>query len=143
MATKLGNDYKLFIADVSGGTFSVVKGQGNLSKNAKADTIDTTSKDDFPYKTAAAGSKSLDLSLDIKVNLPDATGYTRLETLANAAPQVPFNLQVRKSPFAVGDAVFQASVYCTDLSVDLPQDGVVSAKGAFNLAAPPTIDVLA
>lgn len=142
MGYKLGNDYKLFIESSTPGTFNVIKGQGSLEKSAKADTIDTTSKDDYPYKTKAPGSRDASISLDIKVNLPDATGYGRLETLALAATPAPFRIQVRKAPFAVGDAIFDALVYCNDLSTSFPQDGVVMVKGGFELAAPPTVDAL-
>jgi hypothetical protein len=143
MAYKLGNDYKLFIADVSGGTFSNVKGQGTISKSSKSDVIDTTTKDDYPYKTKAPGSRDSDLSLDLTPNLPDTTGFTRLETLANAAPPAPFLIQIRKAPFGTTDKIYEASVYCTDLSTDFAQDGKVTAKAAFVLAAAPTTDALA
>ena len=142
MAKKLGNDYKLYIADAAGGTFSLVKGQGTLSRSNKADTIDTTSKDDYPFKTKAPGSRDSDLSLDLFPDLPDASGFTRLKTLADASPPAPFNIQIRKAPFAVGDVEFAGSVYATELSVDYPKDGVVSAKVTLVLAAPPTVDIL-
>lgn len=142
MPYKLGNDYKLFVESTTAGTFNLVKGQGNFSKSSKADTIDTTSKDDYPYKTKAPGSRDASYSLDIKPNLPDATGFTRLETLANASTPAPFRIQLRKAPFAVGDVILDASVYCTDLSPEFPQDGVVMAKCEFVLAAPPTVDAL-
>ncbi|TCP33274.1 phage tail tube protein [Sphingomonas sp. BK235] len=144
MAKKLGNDYLLWIESATAGTFNVVKGQQNLSVSRDAGSIDTTSKDESGYGTSAPGLKSLKISLDMIPNLPDANGYTRLETLCNATPQAPFNIQIRKgaSTGTNGDVVFAGSVYGNIDSTDFGQNEAVKAKIGFSAAAAPTTDVL-
>ena len=145
MAKKLGNDFLLWIESTTPGTYNLVKGQQALSISRDAGSIDTTTKDESGYGTSAPGLKSLKLSLDIIPNLPDATGYTRLETLASAAPAVPFNIQVRKggATGATADAVFAGSVYGNISSTEFGQNDAVKAKVEFSAAAAPTTDVLA
>lgn len=144
MAKKLGNDYLLWVESSTPGTFNLVKGQQTLSISRDAGSIDTTSKDESGYGTSAPGLKSLKLSLDIIPNLPDANGYTRLETLSNATPQAPFNVQVRKGgqTGAAGDVVFAGSVYGNIASTEFGQNDAVKAKVEFTAAAAPTTDVL-
>jgi len=145
MAKRLGNDFLLWIESTTPGTYNLVKGQQSLSISRDAGSIDTTTKDDSGYGTSAPGLKSLKLSLDIIPNLPDATGYTRLETLANATPQAPFNIQVRKGGAAgqSSDVVFAGSVYGNISSTEFGQNDAVKAKLEFSAAAAPTTDVLA
>lgn len=145
MAKKLGNDYLLWVESDTAGTFNIVKGQQTLSISRDAGSIDTTSKDESGYGTSAPGLKSLKLSLDTIPNLPDATGYTRLETLCNAAPAVPFNVQVRKGGQTGGlaDVVFAGSVYGNIASSEFGQNDAVKAKIEFSAAAAPTTDKLA
>lgn len=145
MAKKLGNDYLLWVETATAGTFALIKGQQTLSVSRDAGSIDTTSKDESGYGTSAPGLKSLKLSLDTIPNLPDATGYTRLETLCNAAPAVPFNIQIRKGGQngAAGDVVFAGSVYGNIASTEFGQNDAVKAKIEFSAAAAPTTDALA
>ena len=144
MAKRLGNDFLLWIESAPEGTFNLVKGQQSLSISRDAGSIDTTTKDDSGYGTSAPGLRSLKLSLDIIPNLPDATGYTRLETLSNASPQAPFKIQVRKGGAAgtEADVVFAGSVYGNISSTEFGQNDAVKAKVEFSAAAAPTIDVL-
>lgn len=142
MAKKLGNDYRLFVkATGEAGEHNEVKGQQDLSYAGSSTFFDTSTKDTGSYGTQAPGQKAVTLSLNMRPDLPDANGFTRLETLANAAPSVPEIVQVRKAPFAVGDVVFEASMY-VDLSWDAPHNNVVSATANFVLAAPPTVNTL-
>lgn len=144
MAKKLGNDYLAWVESSTAGTYNLVKGQQSISISRDAGSIDTTTKDDSGYGTSAPGLKSLKLSLDTIPNLPDAQGYTRLESLCNATPQVPFNLQIRKGgPLATTtDAVFTGLVYGNISSTEFGQNDAVKAKVEFSAAAAPTIDVL-
>lgn len=144
MAKKLGNDYLAWVESPTAGTYNLVKGQQSISISRDAGSIDTTTKDDAGYGTSAPGLKSLKLSLDTIPNLPDANGYTRLETLCNATPQAPFNLQIRKGgPAATAaDAVFAGSVYGNISSTEFGQNDAVKAKVEFSSAAAPTIDTL-
>jgi predicted secreted protein len=144
MAKKLGNDYLVWVEATPAGTFNLVKGQQSVSISRDAASIDTTTKDDSGYGTSAPGLKSLKLSLDTIPNLPDASGYTRLETLCSASPQAPFNIQIRKggATGAAGDVVFAGLVYGNITSTEFGQNDAVKAKVEFSAAAAPTTDVL-
>jgi hypothetical protein len=96
VAKKLGNDYRLWIESATPGTYNEIKGGQELSVSRSAATIDTSTKDDFPYGTSAPGMRQLSVPFSIIPNLPDATGYTRFETVANAATATPTNFQIRK-----------------------------------------------
>lgn len=142
---KLGPDYMLWIESATPGTYNLIQGQGDLSISRSAAKIDTTSKDDLGYGTSAPGLRDLSLSLSVKPKLPDANGYTRLESLCNASPQLPFNVQVRKGGATGGtpDVVFQCLVYGSLDESSFPQAGAVEAKVGFYAAAAPTVDTLA
>lgn len=144
MAKKLGNDYLLWVESATAGTYNLVKGQQSLSISRDAGSIDTSTKDDQGYGTSAPGLKSLKISLDMLPNLPDANGYTRLETLATATPAAPFNIQIRKGGAAAtgADAVFAGSVYGNISSTEFGQNDAVKAKAEFTAAAAPTTDAL-
>ncbi|WP_242148924.1 phage tail tube protein [Sphingomonas sp. BAUL-RG-20F-R05-02] len=144
MAKKLGNDYLLWIESATPGTYNLVKGQQSVSISRDAGSIDTTTKDEAGYGTSAPGLKSLKISLDIIPNLPDATGYTLLESQCNAAPAVAFNIQIRKggAAGATADAVFQGLVYGNLSSTEFGQNDAVKAKAEFTAAAAPVKDVL-
>jgi predicted secreted protein len=144
MAKKLGNDYLLWVESATAGTFNLVKGQQSLSISRDAGSIDTSTKDDSGYGTSAPGLKSLKISLDMLPNLPDATGYTALETKCNATPAAPFNIQIRKggATGAIGDVVFAGSVYGNISSTEFGQNDAVKAKAEFSAAAAPSTDTL-
>jgi predicted secreted protein len=144
-AILLGNEYMLWVEATTPGTYNAVKGQGTLTINRSQQKIDTSSKDTSGYATSAYGLKDLTIDVDVKVSLPDASGYTRLETLCNAEPPAPFNVQVRKGG-ASGedtDAIFEASVYGSISSIAFNQNGTVDAKVQLALAAAPATDALA
>jgi predicted secreted protein len=144
MAKKLGNDYLLWVDSAQAGTYNLVKGQQSLSISRDAGSIDTSTKDDSGYGTSAPGLKSLKISLDMLPNLPDANGYTALETKCNAAPAVPFMVQIRKGGAAgvAADVVFEGSVYGNITSTEFGQNDAVKAKIEFSAAAAPVKDVL-
>ncbi len=144
MAKKLGNDYLLWVESAVAGTYNLVKGQQSLSITRDAGSIDTSTKDDAGYGTSAPGLKSLKISLDMIPNLPDANGYTRLETLCSATPAAPFNAQIRKggATGGTGDVVFAGSVYGNISSSEFGQNDAVKAKAEFTAAAAPTTDSL-
>jgi predicted secreted protein len=142
---KLGSDYMVWVESAVPGTYNVILGQGNSTINRSSSNIDMTSKDDGDYGTGAPGPRALSVDLDILPKLPDANGYTRLETLANASPRAPFNIQIRKGGLtgAPADAVFQCSVYGNLDTTSLGQGAAVSTKTTFTAAEAPTIDTLA
>jgi predicted secreted protein len=145
VAKKLGNDYRLWIESATPGTYHEIAGQQDLSVNRQGQTIDTSTKDDFPYSSQAAGARTLSLPFNLIPNLPDANGYTRLETLALATVATPFNVQVRKNGSSgadPADVVFQGSVYCTDLNTSLGRNDAVKVTGTLVGNGAPTVDVL-
>lgn len=144
MGKKLGNDYRLWIDGSVAGTFAEIKGSQELKVNRQAGNIDTSTKEDFPYGTSAPGARALTIDFGFLPNLPDANGYTRMETISQAVPQAPVRFQIRKggSAGAVGDVVFDALMNIGNFDTDFPQNGVVKTTGQLTLAAAPTIDVL-
>jgi hypothetical protein len=146
MAKKLGNDYRIWIESATPGTYNEIKGGQNLSVNRSGGTIDTSTKDDFPYGTQAPGLRQVAIPAAFIPNLPDANGYTRLATLANAATATPFNIQIRKggsTGASPGDVVFECSVYVTDFNTSFDQNDAVKATCTFVSASAPTTDALA
>lgn len=146
MAVKLANDYRLWIESTTPGTYNIIAGQQDLSVSRQGQTIDISSKDDFPYAAQAAGARNLNITLSGVASLPDATGYTRLETLANALTATPFNIQIRKGGTAgngTTDVVFAGSVYATDLSNPMSRNDAVKYNVTLVAAAAPTTDALA
>ncbi|MBB5684292.1 phage tail tube protein [Sphingobium boeckii] len=143
MAKKLGNDYRLWIDSSTPGTPAQILGQTTLKISRQAGQIDTATKDDFPYGTQAPGLKSLTIDAEIYPNLPDASGYTRLETVG--AGSAPVLFQIRKggsAGVAPADVVFAASMYVGNLDTDFSKNDVVKCTFQLTLAAAPTIDTL-
>lgn len=145
MAKKLGNDYRLWIESTTPGTFNQILGQQSMSVDRQAQTIDISSKDDFPYAAQAAGARALTINLELIPDLPDATGYTRFETLANSATTTAFNVQIRSggsSGADPDDVVFEGSVYATNLNTSFGQNDAVKCTCNLVAAEAPTTDVL-
>lgn len=145
MAKKLGNDYRLWIESATPGTYTMIKGQQDLSVSRSGDTIDTTSKDDFPYGTQAPGTRKLGVNVGLMPDLPDANGYSRAETLFNSATPTPVNIQIRKggSTGTGSDVVFQCAVYCTDFPTNFGMNDATKVNFTLVAAAAPTVDTLA
>jgi predicted secreted protein len=145
MTKKLSNDYRLWIESATPGTYNMIAGQQTLSINRAGGTIDTTTKDDYPYGSQAAGSRTVAIPYSLLPNLPDANGFTRLESLTNASVSTPFNIQIRKGGTTgngTTDVVFQSSVYNTDFNTNLDGNTPVKATGTLVNAAAPTTDTL-
>lgn len=142
MAKKLGNNYRLFVQSATVGTFNEIKGQGNLKIARQTGSIDLSTKSDAPYGLAAPSSKAVTVTCAILPDLPDANGYTRVETISND-PLTPAELyQIRKAPFATGDVVFAASMYSTLSDTDFDLNAGVGTSLSLSLAAVPTVDTL-
>lgn len=140
MGKKLGNDYRLFIGDGATPTeaFTEIKGQQNLSITRNANTIDTSTKDNTPYGTKAPGLRDLSIAFELIPDLPDATGYTALETFMLASSPTPKNFQIKTG----STIVFEGSMYGTDFNSTLNMNDAVKATGTLVAAAAPTTDVL-
>jgi predicted secreted protein len=145
MAVILANDYRLWIESSTPGTYTMIAGQQDLAINRNGQTIDISSKDDFPYAAQAAGARTLNLALSGVADLPDANGYTRLETQANLTVATPFNVQVRKggSSGTGADVVFEGAMYATDFNHSMSRNDAVKYSVTLVASAAPTTDVLA
>lgn len=144
MARKFGNDYHIWI-DNGSGTFNRIKGQTTLSVTRNGNTIDTSAKEDFPYSTMGPGMRALSIASEIIPDLPDATGYTRAETVANLATPAPVAIQIRKNGVAGSgsDIVFACTVYITDFNTSFGQNEAMKVSFTLVNSAAPTTDVLA
>lgn len=145
MSKGLGNNYWLWIESSTPATYNFIKGQQGCSVSRTAGSIDLSTKDDGGYGSSAPGLRSWSIDLTVLPNLPDANGYTRLETLANASPQVAFNVQIRKGAATgvSGDVVFAGSVYGNLDSTGFDQNAGVPVKVSLSGNGAPTTDVLA
>jgi hypothetical protein len=145
VAKGLGNNYYLYVESTTPGTYTLIKGQGDLKVSRSSSSVDLSSKADFPYALSAPGLRNVSITCDIKPDLPDANGYTRLETLCAASPQAPFNVQIRKGGLtgAAGDVIFQASMYGTITETSMGQNAALTVSLELTLAGAPTTDVLA
>lgn len=143
MAVLLGNAYLAWIEGAVADVYAPIKGQGTFTETRSPQKIDTSDKTTSGFNTGAFGNTDWSGELDVKVKLPDAGGYTRLETQCNAG--VPFNFQIRKNGLGgqTADAIFAASVYGSIGTRTFNKDGTVDVKVNFALADAPTIDALA
>ncbi len=145
MGKKYGNDYRVWVLGADGLTWSEVKGQTESEIDESSSPIDTTTKDNFPYGTSGPGPRSITLTLGLIPDLPDANGYTRLESLAKALTATTVKLQIRKagSAGAAADAVHECEWHVTARPRSFPMNGTTGARFTFANAAAPTIDTLA
>ncbi|MEK9211720.1 phage tail tube protein [Sphingomonas sp. 2378] len=141
MAKKLGSDYRLFVRASDGTSFNQPAGQGNLTINRSKAFSSSATKDAEGVDTQSPGLRTLSIKQDLVPDLPDANGYTRLETLDKSnATEI---IQVRKKPFAASDTVFECSMYTALDNSDYEQGSSVKVGLTFQPAAQPTIDALA
>ena len=145
MSKGLSNNYRVWIESSTPGTYNLIKGQAGAKVSRSASSIDLTTKDDAGYGSSAPGTRSLTVTMSLKPNLPDANGWTRLETLAKAAAPAPFNIQIRKGGDAggTGDVVFACSVYGNVDGDDYGLNSGVNMDVTFSAAAAPTTDTFA
>lgn len=141
MAKKLGNDYRLFLRQADGTTFSQPAGQGNLTKTGGKNFSSNATKDTEGYDTQQPGLKTLTLKQDLIPSLPDPTGYTRMETLDKSNATEVY--QIRKKPFAATDVVFEAAMYTGLDDTGFNQGASVTVGVTLTLAEAPTVDALA
>lgn len=145
MAKSLGKDDMVWLESSTPGTYNLIAGQGDAEINRNAEEIDTTTKDDSGYGTSDFGLKRLEVSLNVIPNLPDTNGFTRLQTLINANPQVAFNIQIRKNGASGSDSdkIFACSVKGVMENTTFPQSGARGVRVRFRAQAAPTTDALA
>lgn len=143
MAKKLGNDYRLWIESATPGTYNQIAGQQSLSYSRSSQQIDVSDKNNSPYALSAAGLFDVQVSLEGLADLPDATGYTLLETKFLA--QTSWKFQIRKggSSGSGTDVVWAATCNILELSNEFAQNGAVKYTTKLGLASAPTTDALA
>jgi hypothetical protein len=140
MAKKLGNNYRLFVQSATPDTFSQPAGQGNLTKTGGKNFTSNATKDTEGYDTQQPGLKTLTLKQDIIPSLPDASGYTRMETLDKSDATEIY--QIRKKPFTDTDIVFEALMYTGLDDTSFNQGDSVKVGVTLTLAEAPTVDAL-
>jgi len=141
MGKKLGSDYRLFLQSAVAGTFNMPAGQGNLNIQRGKGFSSSATKDTEGVDTQTPGLRTLSIKQELIPDLPDANGYTRMETLDKSNDTEIY--QIRKKPFAVGDVVFEGSFYTALDNTDFEQGGSVKAGVTLQPAAQPTVDLLA
>ncbi|MFZ2996284.1 phage tail tube protein [Sphingobium sp.] len=140
MAKKLGSDYRLFVQSATPTTFNQPAGQGNLTINRSKAFSSSATKDTEGVDTQTPGLRTLSITQAIVPDLPDASGYTRMETLDKSNASEVY--QIRKKPFATGDVVFECLMYTALDNTGLEQGSSVSAGVQLQPAANPTVDAL-
>lgn len=140
MAKKLGSNYRLFVQSAVAGTFNQPTGQGNLTVNRSKGFSSNATKDTEGYDTQQPGLKTLSISQALVPDLPDANGYTRMETLDKSDATEVY--QIRKKPFGTTDVVFECSMYTGLDNTGFNQGESVSAGVTLTPAAAPTVDTL-
>lgn len=143
MAKLLGNDYRMWIESTTPGTYNQIAGQQTLSTSRASQQIDISDKNNSPYALSTGGLLDYSITLEGLADLPDANGFTLLETKFLA--QDPWMFQVRKdgnSGADPADVVFKGSLNILELSVSYPQNGAVSYTARFGLNAAPDVDAL-
>lgn len=143
MAKKLGNDYRLWIESSSSGVYNQIAGQQSLQYTRTANPIDTSTKDNFPYATTAAGLFELGITLEGIADLPDSNGYTRAETLFKAGTPVKFQIRKGGSSASSSDAIFEGSCNILELSPNFAQNDSLKYTLRLGAEAAPTTDALA
>lgn len=141
MAKRLGNDARLWIK-VSG-TYHIISGNMNLSRSLSAQTIDTTTKSDFPWGTQAPGTRGATINATFLPDLPDANGFEALAAIAtNLTTQATAEVQIRTggaSGADPADVIFEGEVYITDFSDEANMNSPHTHSCTLVLAAAPTV----
>jgi hypothetical protein len=140
MAKKLGSDYRLFVQSATAGTFNQPAGQGNLSIDRGKAFSSNATKDQEGVDTQSPGLRTITIKQDLTPDLPDANGYTRIETLDKSNATEVY--QIRKKPFATSDIVFECLMYTSIDSTGLDQGASVKSPLTLQPAAQPTVDAL-
>jgi predicted secreted protein len=134
-----GNEYRLRIESTTPGTYNEIAGQQGLTKSGSTNLIDVSTKASGAYALQRVGKRNVTITCEGLADLPDANGYTRLETRANQAIQAPTMFRIVKLPSTV---VFEASMYIGNFEGEFPQDGNVPYSFTLTLAAAPVTDTL-
>lgn len=140
MTKKFGNNYRLYVGDGGGSeAFSALAGQRDLSVSGSSGEIDISDKTNAPYKLTAPGLFTRTITVSGVADLPDTTGFTRLETQFKA--QATVNIELRKTPFGGTDGVVEGSFYVTAFEVSAGMNNELTYSITLNPSAALTTDV--
>jgi hypothetical protein len=142
MATfKLGNDNLAWFALTQAGTYYLPAGQQDGKLGFKLATFDASTKDGAGFAVKGAGNIDVSFTLGLLPLLPDANGYTAIETVCFTYPRTPLFIKVRRNGTAATDAdtFFGAAFWVSSLDVDMAKNNAVMTPFAFDLAAPPFV----
>ncbi len=143
MTKLLGNDYRLWIESGTPDTYNLIKGQQTLTVSRTSNKIDTTDKSSGTYATSTPGLMDLTISCEGIADLPDANGFTLLET--NFIGQDTKKFQIRKDGASGdgSDVVFAGTMNIDSLNINYGQNDVVKYSTTLSPASAPTTDALA
>lgn len=137
MAKLDGNLYRCFIESATLGTFNEIKGQRSSSLGTSLATYSVATKDSGGWDINGAGLLTADMSVELVPDLPDATGYTRCETLHNTKASA--RVQWRTG----ATIVFDAPVLITQIDDAYPFNDAVGCQITFALTGAPTVNLMA
>lgn len=144
MAKTLGSEYRLWVKAASGDTYGLLKGETTLKISRQSTGVPVGTKDDWPDDPELPGARKVTISVECMPDLPDATGYTRLETVA--ASRQPVSIQIRKggvSGEAPADVVFEAPMNVMNKDDDLNRGEASKTAWSLTLGGSIVTDVLA
>ncbi|MCU0892472.1 MAG: hypothetical protein MUE77_12210 [Sandarakinorhabdus sp.] len=143
MAVKNGNDYMVWVAaPATTPSFALMAGQQNLTFETSQQTADASSKTSGTVAIKLPTLREITIGVDFVADLPDAAGYTVVETAHKTQSRVL--VQVRKdgaTGSAPDDVIFQAEMWATNLSVNPGLNAALAGSVQFVLAATPTTDL--
>lgn len=143
MALKIGNDYMVWVAAAGGTpTYGLLGGQQDGSLSVGIREIDGSHKTSGSTDLVLPGNKTYNLPLSFNAELPDATGYSVVETRLKG--RLPILVQIRKggaTGASPADVVFACEMYALNLDLSFPLNGIVSGSMTFKPAAAPTTDL--
>lgn len=140
MGVKIGNNYLVHVA-APGQTpvFGLFAGQQDGDLGGSRQSIDASHKTSGGVALKIPGLLDIPLNLAFVAELPDADGYTIVETAFKAG--TPVLVQVRKNGILGVDAdkIFACSMYVMSLPVKFGLNGTVSGTVGFEPEAEPTM----
>lgn len=140
MAKLDANLYRVYLETAVADTYAAIGGQRSSSKTSSRSTFSKATKGG-DVDVQGVGLRSLQLTCEGMPDLPDANGFTRAKTLYAAGTTI--GVQVRKSPFADSDDVFECDMIISNIDESYPFNDGVGYQITFVPAAEPTNDTLA
>jgi predicted secreted protein len=143
MATKIGNDYLVWVAaPATTPTYWLFGGQQSGVVSTSREEADASHKTSGGYALSAPGLRRRTITLEFVADLPD-TGYTVVETAEKSSSREVL-VQIRRGGVTgadPADVIFAGLMGVTALNVNAPLNGVVGGSVTFSTAAAPTFDL--